>query len=121
MRELQTAMVIVHPLEKSLSLKVLFQVFQNHRLAPPSRTSSFFPKISPHFWLYPSYLSSLKKPTSGGPCHKLSDNRSIPSLSSSFVSLPAETSMYNWSPVLFDFLLHPFCFPGNIPSFSRRP
>ena len=57
-----------------------------------SRTSSFFPKPLPHFLLYPSYLSSLS-PRSRGPCHKLSYNQSIPSLSSSsFILRPEEAS-----------------------------
>ena len=44
------------------------------------------------FLLCPSYLSSLSS-RSGAPCHKTSDNRSIPSLSSSsFVLLPEEAS-----------------------------
>ena len=66
------------------------RVFQHYRLAPPSRTSSFFPKQSSHILLCPRYSLS---PRSGGPCHNLSDNRSIPSLSSSSVILlPEEAS-----------------------------
>ena len=35
--------------------------------------------------------------------------------------MPSILSMYNWSSVPFDFLLHSFCCSGNIPSFSRKP
>ena len=53
---------------------------QNHRLPPPSRTLSYLPL----------YLSSLS-PRGGKPWHNLSDNRSIPLLSSSsFLLLPEE-------------------------------
>ena len=82
---------------------------------PSSRTLPFFPKLLPQFLLCPSYLSSLS-PRSGGPCHKLCNNPSVPSLSSSFVSLPAEASYLciTDSPVPFHFLLHPVCSSGNI-------
>ena len=83
-------MAIAYLLEKPFSFQVLPRVFQNHRLVPLSSTSSSFPKKSPHYLLCPSYLSCLS-PRSGGPCHKLSINQSIPLLSSSsFISLLAE-------------------------------
>ena len=57
---------------RTKSFAFLYSI-QHHRLAPPCRTSLFFPKNSPHLLLCPSYLSSLS-PRSGEPCHKLSNN-----------------------------------------------
>ena len=81
-------------------------MFQNHRLAISSRTSSSFPNNSSHLLLCP-YLSSLL-PRSGRPCHKLSSNRYIPSLSfSSFFLLPEEASYLCISGTQYS--LNPFC------------
>ena len=94
-------------LEKFLSLKVLPRVFRHHRFAIPFATSLFFLKKSPHFLLCPSYLSSLS-PRSKGPCHKLSDNQSILSLSpSSFVLLPEKASCLSINGPLYR--LNSFC------------
>ena len=56
-------------------------------------TSSFSPKLSPHFLICPSYLSflSLRKERQ---CHKFSNNQSIPSLSSSSFVLLSEGASY---------------------------